>query len=201
MEENFKACHIPYHWDIAMKIVEEDYPEIYPFVKEISKGHINYFHNAFIMKAELFDKLCEFCFHITEKLSSFIDETRLEFNDNWRYTARYLSFVWERMSGIFVNYLISQGYKVKEFPAVSIAPKDNPELENINNYDENAYNMEETEYKLTPKFDKNAVSIMMSTDDNYVPCCMTMIQSVIEHANPKRNYDIIVVTTDMKKIN
>lgn len=201
VEEQFKAAHIHYHWDLAMKIVEEDYPEIYPFVKEISKGYVCYYNNQFIMKSELFDKLCEFCFHITEKLSSFIDETRLEFNDNWRYTARYLSFVWERMAGIFVIYLINQGYKFKEFPGVYIAPKDNPELEDIKNYDANAYNLDEQEYKIIPKFDKNAVPIMMATDDNYIPCCIAMIQSVIEHANPKRNYDIIVVTTGMTKFN
>ena len=201
IEEQFKAAHIPHHWDLAMKIVEMDYPKIYPVAKEIAKGHVNYFHNAFIMKSELFDQLCEFCFHITKKLSSVIDETRLEFNDNWRYTARYLSFVWERMSGVYVNYLIKQGYSVKEFPAVSIAPKDNPELENVKNYDENAYNLEELEYKVTPKFGKNAVSIMMSTDDNYVPCCIAMLQSIIEHANAVKKYDIVVVTRNITTIN
>ena len=202
IEEQFKAAHIPYHWDIAMKIVQEDFPEIYPIAQEVSKGHKGYFHNAAIMKGELFDHMCSFCFHITKKLANVIDDTRLEFNDNWRYTARYLSFVFERMSGIFITYLASLGYIVKEFPAVSIAPKENPDLENVKNYDDNAYNLVKSNQKIAPKFDdNNAVTIMMSTDDNYTPCCITMIQSVIEHANPARKYDIVVITRGMTKLN
>lgn len=201
IEEQFKAAHIPYHWDLAMDIVKNDFPEIYDVALEVAKGQTNYFHNAVIMKSELFDKMCQFCFHITEKLSTLIDETRLEFNDNWRYTARYLSFVFERMTGVYITYLVKQGHTIKEFPAVSIAPRENPELENVKNYDSNAYNLAKKDYKIIPAFNKKAVAIMMSTDDNYVPCCITMLQSIKEHADPRRQYDIVITTRNISNSN
>jgi len=199
--EQFKATHIPYHWDIAMDIVRRDFPEIYPTALRISNGKIGHFHNLVIMKADLFDAMCEFCFHITETMSKMIDETRPEFNDNWRFTARYLSFVWERMCGIYLEYLVWRGHKLMEFPAVSIAPR-GTNIENLQNYTADAYAMTEKVNPIKPAFkDKNAVAIMMSTNDNYAPYCAVMLQSIISNAAPNRNYDIVIAASHMSESN
>ena len=40
---------------------------------------------------------------------------------------------------------------------------------------------------------KDAVAIMLATDDNYAPYASVMIQSIKENASANRNYDIVVV--------
>ena len=152
IEENFKAIHIQYHWDMAMDIIKKDFPDIYPTALLVANSYENYFHNQVIMKAELFDKMCEFCFHLTEEIAKQIDETRLEFNNNWRYTARYLSFIFERMVGVYIHYLQTKGYKVKEFAAISVVPRENQDIENLKNYENNAYQKHNKEI-LLPAFD------------------------------------------------
>jgi lipopolysaccharide biosynthesis glycosyltransferase len=46
--------------------------------------------------------------------------------------------------------------------------------------------------KLTPKFDENNIAVVLCTDDNYAKYCAVSIQSIIEKANKKNNYDIII---------
>lgn len=201
IEENFKAIHIQYHWDIAMDIIKKDFPDIYPTALLVANSYENYFHNQVIMKAELFDKMCEFCFHLTEEIAKQIDETRLEFNNNWRYTARYLSFIFERMVGVYIHYLQKKGYKVKEFAAISVVPRENQDIENLKNYENNAYQKHNKEI-LLPAFDnKNAVTIMLSSDNNYAPYMAVFLKSLIEHSNPSRNYDIVIANRNISTHN
>ena len=46
---------------------------------------------------------------------------------------------------------------------------------------------------LEPAFGKDAVAIMLATDDNYAPYASVMLQSIKENASKDRNYDIVVV--------
>ncbi len=200
VEGQFKSVHVPFHWDIAMDIVKRDFPDVYPTALRVSGGNMGHFHNLVIMKADLFDAMCEFCFHITETMSHMIDETRPEFNDNWRATARYLSFVWERMCGVYLEYLVSRGHKLIEFPAVSIAPR-GTNIEDLRNYNSTAYDIGRRE-ALVPAFDdKSAVAVMMATNDNYAPYCAVMLQSIISNAASGRKYDIVIAASDLSEYN
>lgn len=49
---------------------------------------------------------------------------------------------------------------------------------------------------IDPVFD-NAVTVFMATNNNYAPNCAVMVQSIKDHANPARNYDIVISTSDM----
>ena len=51
---------------------------------------------------------------------------------------------------------------------------------------------------LAPVFDKDAVTVVFSTGENFAPFCSAAILSLLDHASPSRCYDIIVLDTDMK---
>ncbi len=55
--------------------------------------------------------------------------------------------------------------------------------------------------KLKPAFLKNSVPICFSANDNYVPMLAAEIASIIEHSNPKNNYDIVVLMTEISDAN
>ena len=48
-------------------------------------------------------------------------------------------------------------------------------------------------------FDKNAVPICFAANNNFLPFTGVMIQSIIDHANQKDNYDIVVLCSDAEE--
>ena len=64
-----------------------------------------------------------------------------------------MSFIFERMVGVYIHYLQKKGYKVKEFAAISVVPRENQDIENLKNYEDNAYQKHLTHlFKDYPKF-------------------------------------------------
>lgn len=50
-----------------------------------------------------------------------------------------------------------------------------------------------------PAFREPCVSVFCSTSDEYTPYCCVMLQSLIDHATPEKNYDIIVLHSGLSK--
>ena len=50
------------------------------------------------------------------------------------------------------------------------------------------------DYKLQPAFEKNNVTVVLASDNNYVSFLSVAIQSVMEHASSQYNYDIIILS-------
>lgn len=46
--------------------------------------------------------------------------------------------------------------------------------------------------QIKPAFNKNNIAVVLSADDNYVPYLAVTIKSILDHANPKYNYDIVI---------
>jgi lipopolysaccharide biosynthesis glycosyltransferase len=190
IEEQYKATHIPEYWDYMMKIIKTDFPDIYPAASRLANSHFGWFQNIVVMRGKLFDQMCAFRFSVLQKLETKVDRNRLEIALGEPMATRYAAFLGERLTMIFVKYLQEQGTKIAEFPIVSIITKENGLAKTS---DANAYAKTKATISLKPAFtDKNAVAIMLATDDNYAPYCGVMIQSIIDNANPSRNYDIVV---------
>lgn len=51
--------------------------------------------------------------------------------------------------------------------------------------------------EIKPAFLENNVAICFSADDNYIPLLSTTIASIIDHANPEKNYDIVILMTSI----
>ena len=52
---------------------------------------------------------------------------------------------------------------------------------------------------LTPAFGEKNVPIFCSTDDNFAPYCGVMLQSIIDHASPAWNYDLIILHSGLSE--
>lgn len=202
VEEQLKATSIPEHLDWAMHVVKRDFPDIYPTARRAMGEDRAYFHNLCIMKSELFDSMCDFCFGVTEKLEKRVDASRPEIADGWRYTGRYLAIIFERMSSVYIDYLRLRGTRIEEFPHVYIAPA-GTDINQMKNYGANAYcqKANSAETAVEPAFGGNAAAIMMATNNKYAPYCAAAIQSVIDNSDPKRNYDITVCSSGMSENN
>jgi len=55
--------------------------------------------------------------------------------------------------------------------------------------------------KIKPAFQENSVPICFSANDNYVPMLATEIASIIDHANAEKNYDVVILTTEISDEN
>jgi lipopolysaccharide biosynthesis glycosyltransferase len=196
LEEQYKVCHIPEYLDYAMDIIRRDFPKIVPIAETVLADYFGHFVNLVIMKSSLFDAMCEFRFGVLEKLEKMVDVNQPEIVDGWQYTARYAAFVGERLTMFYIEYLRRQGQKIAEFPVVNIAPRGT----NINedkNYGENAYTRKAEQEVIEPVFGKGAITAVMATNDKYAPYAGVMLQSIIENANPNKNYDIVIVSGEI----
>ncbi len=53
--------------------------------------------------------------------------------------------------------------------------------------------------KLKPAFGKNQISVMFSSSNSYIPYLGVTISSLIKNMNPKRNYDILILETEISE--
>lgn len=53
--------------------------------------------------------------------------------------------------------------------------------------------------KLKPAFGKNQISVMFSSSNSYVPYLGVSIYSLMKNMNPKRNYDILILETEISE--
>ena len=54
-----------------------------------------------------------------------------------------------------------------------------------------------TQPDLLPTFSRNNISIVFNCDENYAKYLSVTIQSIIQHASPEKNYDLIVLNLDI----
>lgn len=55
--------------------------------------------------------------------------------------------------------------------------------------------------KIVPAFSTNNIAVCFSANDNYIPLLSTTLESIIEHSNPKNNYDILILMTNISDEN
>ena len=55
--------------------------------------------------------------------------------------------------------------------------------------------------KIKPVFTENYVPVCFSANDKYVPLLSVELASIIDHANPNTNYDIVILTTGINNEN
>ncbi len=138
-------------------------------------GKRNYFANMFIMRKKLFHEYCQWIFPILEEFDKQRNYENLSYEE-----IRF--FVSERLTGIFIQYLMDKGAKCKPLPITLIDFPDNPE-------------------KLEPAFAENNIPVVFSVDDTYAPMLSVTLQSLIEHSSAQKNYDLFVLTENLNAFN
>ncbi|MDR1497876.1 MAG: DUF4422 domain-containing protein [Puniceicoccales bacterium] len=54
-------------------------------------------------------------------------------------------------------------------------------------------------FKIKPAFAKNNIAVCIAFDEKFAPYASVLIQSIIKHASPNNNYDIVILHTDVSE--
>lgn len=165
--------------DVLLDIIKEKYPEYYNTAYlYFYKQKYGYYCNMFIMTKELFFEYSEWLFTILEE-----HEKRRDYSNYTIEGKRISGYLGERLFGIYYMYLLKQKkYKTCELQRTL--------FENVNVPD-----------KITPAFNKNNVPIVIATNDYYAPYISTLLLSIMQHSSDENNYDIIILSHDIKNTN
>ncbi len=164
--------------DKALEILYKKYPEFKKTAKSYLNGNKAYFFNMFVMKKDIFNDYCSWLFDILFELDNSID-----YSDYSSNQKRAIGFISERLTGIYIKYLIDcKKINYKSFPVAIL-------------------NDTEIQTELFPTFSQNNVTICFSSDNNYFPYLAVAIKSLIENSTPDKNYDIYILNTNINKIN
>ncbi|GMO38010.1 MAG: hypothetical protein Ta2B_17710 [Termitinemataceae bacterium] len=193
VEGHYKAEHVGEHLDMAVDILKEFYPEYYKTAIDLLSGHVSYFTNMLVMKADDFDRYCCWLFDILDKVEEKINlYDKILAPDTTK--ARWAGFLGERLAAVFIQHQINSGLKVAEFPAVCLIPGKETRWYEVNTNDLNAYDKKSksnlitiinNEKKENPKI---SVVIIAYNIEKYIA---EAIESVINQS--LKNIEIIVV--------
>ena len=162
--------------DVLLEIIKEKYPAYYDTAwRYFYKEKYGYYCNMFIMSRELFCQYSEWMFTILEE-----HEKRRDYSDYTPQGKRISGYLGERLFGIFYMHLKKQGgYRTCELQRTLFKNVDKPDT-------------------VLPAFSKNNVPIVIATNDYYAPYVSTLLLSIKENASIENNYDILILSHDIK---
>lgn len=165
-------------YQAAIEVVTELYPDYASAIKTFNTAAGGYYTNMFVMKKNMFTAYSEWLFSILSVL-----EHRISMNNYNAQEKRVIGHIAERLFNI---YLIKQQeekqLKIKELQRTFVT--------------EETFNG-----KLKPAFSENAAPIVISFDDNYAISGGALINSIVRHAEPTKNYDIVVLENRVSALN
>lgn len=107
--EHYKNAHDSSDLDAAIETIKTFFPEFYDSCQKYVFGQNSYFYNMFVFDKNTFFRYCEFLFGVIDKIKD-------------RFVGKRL-FISERLTGIFIEKLISEGKKGAFLPTVYIEGK------------------------------------------------------------------------------
>lgn len=165
--------------DVMLEIIKEKYPDYYDIANwYLDKSPVGYYCNMFIMKKELFREYSEWLFSIL-----FEHEKRRDYT-NYDVTGyRVSGYLGERLFAIWYLHLQKTGkYKTCDLQRTL--------FKNV-----------EKAVEVKPAFQNNNVAIALAANDYFVPYLSVTLASVVENSSSERNYDILILTTDISQKN
>ena len=176
---NSPDYHFKKDVDLMMEIIKKRYPHMYETAYEyMHVAKHSYLYNCFVMKRELFHSFCDWLFDILFELEKNIDTSMYSAKQR-----RAIGTLGERLLGIYELWLEKKGkYTLYHTPLLFV--KDSAQ------HDE-----------LKPAFpSEHNVAIASNFNDNYVGIFGVFLQSIIEHADPNKYYDFIIISEDISKV-
>ncbi len=168
VKKQYEDFHYLESMDDLLCIIKNKFPEYYDISNKYLEQNESYFFNMFIMKKDLFFEYCNFLFEIL-----------LDYHKSTNYdllsagNQRLPGFLAERLSGIFFYKLKKDGYKIK--PCKDLIYEDIP-----------------AKIPVKKVFD-DAITICLSSDDNYAQYLAVLITSIKNNALDSLNYDVCVI--------
>lgn len=102
--KHYLANHRVEDMELALKILDEQYPEYSSYAKEYMQQDIGNFCNMFIFPKKMFFEYCEYIFSVLGEFAKRTDTSEKRF------------FISERLTGIFIYKKMQEGLKYKVFP-------------------------------------------------------------------------------------
>ncbi|WMW62937.1 DUF4422 domain-containing protein [Serratia marcescens] len=157
-------------YDAALKILGELYPEYQTAADKFNNASDGYYTNMFVMKNDIFNEYSVWLFSILDRL-----ESELRFKNYSAQEKRVVGHISERLLNIYIEYQSStRNLKIKELQRTFVQ-------------------QETFTATLKPSFAANNVPVVICFDDNYAISGGALINSIIKHANPELNYDLVVL--------
>lgn len=153
-----------------LRLIKKHAPEYYNSALEYLSGNKFVGFNCFIMKRELFFKMCEFMFPIMLEFYDRLDKSHFSITQK-----RAAGYVGEWLFSIFV-------YHIRKNKSAHITERQLLSFQNT-----------EKTKALTPFHDENNIAIVFSATDANRPFIAVQIQSILEHMDSNNYYDIIIL--------
>lgn len=160
---------------MVLDIIGEKYPDYMDAAQEYMKSKKAYFCNMYILRKDIFNDYSQWLFDILAE-----HERRSNFDDYDVDEYRVSGFLAERMWGIYYTWL-KENRKDLRFKTVQCS----------------FFEDTEEQKAVKPVFSENAIPVVLAANDKYVPYLTVTLQSVFDNVNPKYNYDIVVLNTDI----
>ncbi|AJA56771.1 DUF4422 domain-containing protein [Lactococcus lactis] len=187
LEKTGKLTHISLydHWvqhleksdiDTLIAVISEKYPDYTRALFEVLYSDIAPFYNMFIMKRSLFEEYNEFCFGVLEEIEKQVDHEKYSVE-----LYRTLGHIGERLVAIFAKHLelTRKDLTILRLPVVQWS------------------DTRPLPQKIEPVFAKNNIPVVMACNDSYMRYTTVLLQSILENASAKNNYDISILHTDI----
>lgn len=163
----------------VLEIIEEKYPEYAAAAKKHCEGYVTSFCNMYILRKDIFQDYCQWMFDVLEEF-----ERRTDFTHYSQEALRTPGHLSERLFGIYYLRLLEQNpnLRVKELQCVLFENTDPQEM-------------------LLPAFADHPVPVVFAANNYFSPIFATCLQSVLDHTSPVRNYDLVLLESDVSKEN
>lgn len=168
--KNHQAFLKEEHFEKMLELIAIYSPEYYQSAIEYLAGTKFYGFNCFVMKKELFQKMCNFLFPILFEFDDTIDKEH--FSDTQNRAVGYLG---EWLFSIFLYHIRKN--KVADVEEHQIL----------------AFQNTSKSVLLEPAFEHNNIPVVLTATDINRPLLAAQIQSILEFADLKNNYDIIIL--------
>lgn len=163
--------------DFILEAIERFTPEFKHAARTYMQSNKLYICNMFFMTKALFQDYSRWLFGLLRKFYEFRDMEAEHYNPEAMRTPGHLG---ERLFGIYVTWLNEKAqYKHSELNIITFAHTDPLQT-------------------LAPAFDKANVPIFMATNARYAKYTAATLQSILEHASPSHNYDVIVLHNNLE---
>lgn len=175
--KNFSHDHRIEDYELAVKIINRDYPELKDAVTEYSNSSWAYFCNMYIIKRNLFNQYNQWLFEVLRKHGEERSYDDYSYEEN-----RISAFLAERLWGIYYTYL-------KKNPAIKTV-----ELQRT------LFADTEVNHTLSPAFSIANVPVVFSANQDYLPYVSVTICSLIVNSSKDYNYDVVILHSKIEQM-
>lgn len=164
--------------DLLIRTVKRMYPEYNSAMYEYLNSKKLYFMNIYIMKKEFFYEYADFAFSVLKEI-----EDKLYIENYSEAELRVLGFLAERLFGIYYT----KKRRIKQVRCCELMYLIFGDTEPIE--------------PIYPYFKKDAISIVMASNNRFVPYLSVAIQSLKETKHKENQYDLVVLHSDVEQQN